>query len=158
VRARKIIHVDMDGVLADFRSSYDRYKSENPALEFPQSEIGFFRDLNPIDSAISAVNQLRNLPQFNIYVLTAPSTRNSHSYAEKRLWIEEYFDYEFTRKLIICREKNLIKGDYLIDDNTNGCGQDNFSGELLHFGSKEYPNWESIMNYLKGQYDFGGGL
>jgi len=148
----------MDGVLADFRSSYLRCKFQNPELEFPQSEIGFFRDLKPIESAINAVNQLRNLPQFNVYILTSPSTRNAHSYAEKRLWIEEYFDYKLTRKLIICREKDLIKGDCLIDDNTNGCGQDNFSGELLHFGSKEYPNWEAIMHYLKGQYGFGDGL
>ena len=39
-------------------------------------------------------------------------------------------------------------GDYLIDDRTkNGAGE--FSGELIQFGSDDYPDWETVLNYLQ---------
>jgi hypothetical protein len=39
-------------------------------------------------------------------------------------------------------------GDYLIDDRTkNGAGE--FSGELIQFGGKDFPDWKSVLNYLK---------
>ena len=38
-------------------------------------------------------------------------------------------------------------GDYLIDDRTkNGAGE--FNGELVLFGSENYPNWKSVEEYL----------
>jgi hypothetical protein len=50
--------------------------------------------------------------------------------------------------------KNMLIGDYLIDDRTaNGAGE--FVGELLQFGWayetetwNEYPTWESILKKL----------
>jgi len=49
-------------------------------------------------------------------------------------------------KTIMSGDKSLLKGDYLIDD-MDGNGQSNFEGEWLHFGSKNYPDWESVVNY-----------
>jgi len=148
MKLRRVVYIDMDDVIANFKSSFESYNSSNPEIRFPQGEIGFFENLRPIEYAIDAVNDLRQRSDFNVYILTAPSTRNVHSYSEKRIWVENNFDYEFTKRLIICSEKNLLKGDYLIDDNTNGKGQEDFSGELIHFGSKQYPNWRSVMSYL----------
>ena len=144
----KIIYVDMDDVIADYSSSYIYHQKTVPNIEFPQSIIGFFESLNPIDGAIDAVNALINSDSFDPYILTAPSTRNPFSYKEKRVWIESYFGYEFCKKLIICSNKALLKGDYLIDDNITGKEQDKFEGELLHFGSNEYPTWETVQNKL----------
>ena len=84
--------------------------------------------------------------------MTAPSTRNPLSYTEKRIWIEDKFDYEFTKKLIICSNKGLLKGNVLIDDYDQGKGQENFEGELIHFGSERYPSWKVVLSYLKGKY------
>jgi hypothetical protein len=50
--------------------------------------------------------------------------------------------------------KNMLIGDYLIDDRTaNGAGE--FGGQLLRFGWayetenwNEYPTWESILKKL----------
>ena len=68
---------------------------KNPSVLFPQSLPGFFKNLEPYDCAIESVNFLRNHKKLDIYILTAPSTRNPLSYLEKRIWIEEKFDYEF---------------------------------------------------------------
>lgn len=38
-------------------------------------------------------------------------------------------------------------GDILIDDRPN-IGPDNFQGEWIHFGSKDFPDWNSIIKYL----------
>jgi 5'(3')-deoxyribonucleotidase len=53
--------------------------------------------------------------------------------------------------MVVTHLKNMLRGDYLIDDRTaNGAGK--FEGELLQFGLNyetgtwnEYPTWESIL-------------
>jgi len=148
---KKILYVDMDDVLCNYQSAYSFYKSENPKLKFPQSLTGFFEDLKPIERAVDSVNELRSRSELDVYILTAPSTRNIHSYSEKRFWVEKHFDYEFTEKLIICSNKGLLKGSYLIDDNVDGKGQESFEGELIHYGSEQYPDWETVVTYLMAQ-------
>jgi 5'(3')-deoxyribonucleotidase len=138
----------MDDVLADYSSSFIHYQKTRSDIKYPQSIAGFFEKLEPIDGAIDAVHTLINNSSFDTYILTAPSTRNPLSYTEKRVWIENHFGYEFCEKLIICSNKGLLKGDILIDDNLTGKGQDKFEGEVLHFGSDEYPNWQVIQNTL----------
>lgn len=145
---RKRVYVDMDDVLCDYRTSYLGYMKSHPLIHYPQSIPGFFENLQPIPGAIDAVNVLRSSEQFDVYVLTAPSTKNPLSYTEKRLWIEKYFGYEFTEKLIICSNKGLLLGEYLIDDNLHGKGQEHFKGEVLHYGSEQFPDWGSVLARL----------
>ena len=39
-------------------------------------------------------------------------------------------------------------GDYLIDDRKfNGASE--FRGKWIQFGSEKYPNWESVLKFLK---------
>jgi len=56
--------------------------------------------------------------------------------------------------LIISPNKGLNKGDYLIDDNDSGKGQENFEGELLKFGGKEFGDWAKVLAYFKTKYLF----
>ena len=38
-------------------------------------------------------------------------------------------------------------GDYLIDDREwNGAAK--FTGDWIHFGSKRFPNWKKVLEYL----------
>ena len=143
-----IIYIDMDDVLCDFSSAHRRDLANNPGIKFPQSQYGFFTKLEPLDNAITAVQALIRSEQYEPYVLTAPSPRNPLSYTEKRVWIEDHFGYAFVERLIICAYKGLLKGDYLIDDNVEGKGQEMFEGELIHFGSVEYPDWQAVMAKL----------
>jgi len=121
-----IIYVDMDDTICDFKSALKKYKTK----QFPQSKIGFFEKLKPIDGAIDGVNLLRLLPHVDVYILTAPSVKNPNCYTEKRLWIEQYFDLEFCKKLIICANKGLLKGDFIIDDYTTGIRASNIQAFL----------------------------
>lgn len=142
------IYIDMDDVLCNYSSKIKDHSQKNPDNPFPQSLPGFFRSLEPKDGALAAVEQLRKQTNVEVYILTAPSTKNPLSYTEKRLWVEDKFGYEMTHNLIICSHKGLLKGNILIDDYASGRGQEFFEGQLIHFGHKEYPNWEAILMNL----------
>lgn len=138
----------MDGVLCDFYKAKEEALNRNPYNKFPQCEYGFFMNLEPIEGAILAVKWLMASKDFEVYVLTAPSLPNPMCYTEKRVWIEKHFGMELVKNMIISAHKHLCKGDILIDDNLSGAGQNKFEGELIHFGSEEYPNWHEILIYL----------
>jgi 5'-nucleotidase len=51
-------------------------------------------------------------------------------------------------RLILTHNKNLNKGDFLIDDRTAN-GADRFEGEHIHFSKEPFMNWNDVMEYLK---------
>lgn len=138
-----IIYVDMDDVLTDYRSRHK--EMQTTMMKYPQSQYGFFRNLDPIDGGIESVKEMDSMDGVEVYILTSPSFMNPLSYCEKREWIEKYFGIDFCKKLIICSNKGLMNGDILIDDNIKGKGQEEFIGKLIHYGSSEFPDWESVM-------------
>ncbi len=142
----------MDDVLCDYSKAHQQALLDNPQIQFPQSQFDFFRKLLPIKDAIFAIQYLSLQPAFDIYILTAPSVQNPLCYTEKRLWIEDHLGFEMVNRLIISPNKGLNRGDYLIDDHDKGRGQENFSGQFLQFGSVQYPNWETVLNYFKNKY------
>jgi len=141
-----IVYIDMDGVLCDFKSAYDAKKH---IIKYPQAEFDFFRKLKPIEGAIDAFNAL--FEKFDTYILTAPSIYNPICYMEKRLWVEDYLGLRAVEKLILSNHKELLIGDYLIDDNCKGQGQDGFKGKLIHFGSDKVKSWSDVMMYFKSK-------
>jgi 5'(3')-deoxyribonucleotidase len=145
----KIVYVDMDDVLADYKSAFSRHATDHPDIEFPQSTAGFFSGLGEIEGAIGSVRALIDSPHYDPYILSAPSLYNPLSYTEKRVWVEDKFGFDFVDRLILCAHKGLLKGDILIDDNHEGRGQEHFEGELIHFGSDEFPDWKAVRNYLE---------
>lgn len=60
---------------------------------------------------------------------------------------------EMVDRLIISSHKGLNKGDYLIDDHSEGRGQENFEGKLLQFESVEFLDREAIMIYYRCKYN-----
>jgi 5'(3')-deoxyribonucleotidase len=147
----------MDNTMFDFQGRYDQMIEKNPGVQYPQSQYGFFENLKPLPSAIHAFNALlhsKHLDKgvwFDPYILTAPSTMNPLSYTEKRNSIEKHLGSAALDRLIISPVKHLNKGDYLIDDMSRGKGQNFFEGELILFGSDKYPDWASVLTYLKGK-------
>ena len=138
---KKIIYVDLDDVMCNFSKAYLEKKSHE--CFYPQSQYGFFRNLEPIENALESYKKLEEY--YDVWILTSPSYHNPLCYSEKREWVETYLGLETCRKLIISPNKGLLKGDYLIDDNIH----DGFEGELIHFGlNKKYPDWISVLNYL----------
>jgi 5'-nucleotidase len=136
------IFIDMDGVLCDYDKKKAQIKEALPTVKYPQSIPKFFEDMEPIQDAIETVNWLRKI--HDVYILSAPSGRNVLSYTEKRVWVEKYFDFDLSERLILSNQKDFLKGDILIDDRRNGKGQDRFEGEFILFGSLQYPTWGKI--------------
>jgi 5'(3')-deoxyribonucleotidase len=69
---------------------------------------------------------------------------NPLSYTEKRVWVEKYLGLEACKKMFLAPRKDLLIGDYLIDDVIHK----GFRGEQIHFGSEKFPNWKTILLYL----------
>ena len=140
-----IVYIDMDGVLCDFVKAYLKMKREHPDITYPQSQFGFFNDLEPIKDAVNAYERLHD--KYNVFILTRPSVYNLMCYTEKAYWVKKYLGFEILENLIMSPDKSLLKGDFLIDDHTD-YGQTEFEGKLLLFGGKDFPEWEPILKYL----------
>lgn len=139
----KRIYVDMDDTLCDFITPF---KTGEYKLKYPHSKVGFFLNLEPIDGAIEGMNTL--MTKYDVWILTRPSIKNTHCYTEKAEWIKKYFGEDMLFKLILCPDKSLVKGDYLIDDDHRH-GQTEFEGEHIQFGVDEkFKYWTQVVEYL----------
>lgn len=143
--SKPILTIDMDGVLCDYINSFKQAKEKNPEQPYPQSEDGFFLSLTPIENAIQSYKKLEE--HFDVWILTRPSVENVLCYTEKALWVRKYLGFDAQKKIIMCIDKSMVKGDYLIDD-TDEHGQLDFDGEFIKFGSDRFPNWNTILDYL----------
>ncbi|MET6989173.1 5' nucleotidase, NT5C type [Sediminicola arcticus] len=147
---QKKVYIDLDGVIADF----DRGRREHPMANItpykgrPDKLPGLFKDLEPIEGAIEGVNKLLDAIHFDVYFLSTAPWDNPEAWTHKRLWIDKYFETKKIKKrLILCHHKQLLIGDFLIDDREfNGASE--FTGEWLEFGSERFPDWSAVLNYL----------
>ena len=157
---KKIVYIDMDGVIVDFGKAINDWFEKHPHLEeryktHPDHIQGLFRIAPPIKGAIDAIKKLNDSGKYELFIATSAPWGNQQSLTDKRFWLEDYFDNIFHKRLFTTHRKDLLMGDYLIDDRLkNGAGE--FSGELLRFGyywendnkPNEYPDWDSILDYL----------
>ena len=148
---KKIIYIDMDGVISDFSKARNEHplSKQTPYIGRPDRIPNIYKDLDPITNSIESVNKIINSDKFDLFFLSTPPWDNPDAWTHKRLWIVKHFDEKLIRKrLILCHHKQLMIGDYLIDDRRfNGALE--FKGEWIHFGSEQYPNWSSVLEYLK---------
>jgi len=88
---------------------------------------------------------------YDLYILSTAPWDNPNAWKQKRDWIGKYFGDKkkdvFYKKVILSHNKNLNKGDYLIDDRPHN-GTEHFEGEWIKFGSKKYPDWKAVTKYL----------
>jgi 5'(3')-deoxyribonucleotidase len=138
---RKRIFIDMDDTLCQFSKRYAEKRKSHPEIAYPQSQYGFFANLEPIPGAIEAYKTLEK--SYDVFILTAPSYLNPLCYTEKRVWVEKHLGLETTPNLIICQRKEFLMGDYLIDDHFYP-----FEGKMMLFGSAEFSDWETVLKYF----------
>lgn len=142
----KIVYVDMDGVIADFNIKAKEFPANLSSIEFDSllNIKGFFLELPPIKDAIESIGILDLY--FEVYILSTAPWNAPNGWTEKRLWIGKYLP-RFEKRLILSHRKDLVVGDYLIDDRTKN-GAENFRGEFIHFGTEKFPNWITVLDYL----------
>ena len=138
----------MDGVLVDiFKACETKYGKESVSKigDLLDEDPELFFEAEPMAGAIEAYNKLIDV--FDVYLLTSAPWKSMGSTEAKQRWVMKYLGASADKRIIVSHNKNLMIGDYLIDDRTaNGAGE--FKGELIHFGTEKYPDWNSVLNYL----------
>jgi 5'-nucleotidase len=157
--SKKILYLDMDGVIANFdkgikdicpdlqtSDEYPDYESRSLKVDsICEANPDIFHNLEPIEGAIDAVNKL--FDEFDVYFLSTPMWNVPMSFMGKRIWLEKHFGEKAKKRLILTHRKDLNIGDYLVDDRTrNGAGE--FTGEHIHFGTEAFPDWITTYQYL----------
>ena len=150
VRRKKRVFVDMDNVLVDFQSGLDLQSDEiKKEYEGHLDEIpGLFAEMKPMPGAIEAMHTLQE--HFDLYILSTAPWKNPSAWSDKVKWVTRYLDDVFHKRMVITHCKNLCKGDYLIDDRGKN-GTSEFEGKWIQFGNNEFPDWDSVVNYLLRQ-------
>lgn len=145
---KKIMYLDMDGVLVDiFKACETKYGKESVSKigDLLDEDPELFFEAEPMAGAIEAYNKL--IEVFDVYLLTSSPWKSMGATEAKQRWVMKYLGASADKRIIVSHNKNLMIGDYLIDDRTaNGAGE--FKGELIQFGTEKYPDWNSVLNYL----------
>lgn len=140
---KDVIYVDMDDTICDFSGAAKQALIDEPNILYPQSQYGFFTSLEPIKGAIVTLNMLAL--RYDVWILTRPSVLNPLCYTEKRVWVEKHLGLDWCHKLIMCPDKSLLRGDYLIDDVV----WPGFVGKQYRFGPNHY-NWDDLKLIFTG--------
>jgi 5'(3')-deoxyribonucleotidase len=144
---KKILYIDMDNVLVDFKSALD-IQTEDILKEYVgrEDEIpNLFGKMQPVKDAVESFKKLSK--KYDTYILSTAPWENPSAWSDKLEWVKRHLGELAYKRLILTHHKHLNHGDYLIDDRTKN-GADKFSGELILFGSDGFPNWQSVCAYL----------
>ena len=148
---KKILYIDMDGVIVNFDSGVAKLSDKNK-LKYNgryDDTPKIFRLMEPISGAISAIKKLSKY--FDVFVLSTAPWDNIGAWTDKIQWIKNHFgdgtDSILYKKVIFTHHKQLSRGHILIDDRAKN-GADKFDGEFIMFGSEKFPNWKTVLKYL----------
>lgn len=129
--------VDMDDTIANYsfsmaqalrertgdesisRWNWSKRRDKDSALrehhERAQSQPSFFRKLNPIEGAFKALNEMES-EGINVFIVSSPAIGNATCHSDKSAWLWEWFGERWSRKLVLTKDKTIVRGDVLIDD------------------------------------------
>jgi 5'-nucleotidase len=177
-----IILIDMDGVIADFegrvieelnknypeikiivnrdKGIVDFYKERDEKTYKIIEKIiyskSFIKNLKPIKGSKEALKYLLDKGN-DVFICSSPLTKTEYSFSEKFNWIIDNLGEEWRRRLILVKDKTLIKGDILIDDKHDIKGLTGSSWEHIifdqpynsHITGKKRINWDNFKDVLK---------
>ena len=90
--------------------------------------------------------------KFDTYILSTAPWNNPSAWQHKIEWVHLHLgldeDSPAYKRLILSHHKDLNRGDFLVDDRHDKNGADGFQGELVHFGSAQFPDWKTVTDYL----------
>ncbi len=172
----------MDDVLADFdREFLNRWKKKYPDKfyiplekrnlfymkdQYPPdvwelvrevyTSPGFIRSLPAVPGSANAINELSERG-FDVFICTSPLSHYENCVLEKYEWVDEHLGRDWIKKLILTKDKTLIKGEILIDDRPEVEGAATPEWEHVLFDrpynknieSKRrltWENWKEVLN------------
>lgn len=147
---KKILYIDMDGVLVDFPSAFPHLSEKTlKAYENRLDEVpGIFSKMDPMKHAIESFHLLAD--KFDTYILSTAPWKNPSAWIDKLHWVQKYLGKAAHKRLILSHNKHLNVGDFLVDDRPNNGARD-FTGEWIQFGSSGFEDWLKVRDHLQKQ-------
>lgn len=94
-------------------TSWNLYSIFGEEIETVMHEPSLFRHLEPVKDALEVFERLYRSHLFEMYIVTAASPTSVEAKFE---WIREHLPFFPEDRVIICKRKYMIKGDFLLDD------------------------------------------
>ncbi|MBN9386140.1 MAG: 5'(3')-deoxyribonucleotidase [Chitinophagaceae bacterium] len=172
------IIIDMDEVIADpmgemidwYKKKYDKdvdwdkmlvgswlkgFPEEHQSLVMDRLKApGFFRHLPVMEDAVEVLRELND--KYEVFIVSA-AMEFPNSLKDKYDWLQEYFPFFSWRQIALCGSKDLVHGDYMIDDHVKNLK--GFKGKPYIFtaahnleitGYDRINNWKEAANiFLK---------
>lgn len=132
-------------------------------------EPGFFQSLDPVAGAIEGVNKLLDDPRFDPYVVTAYSNDPEMAKGKVEWYLKNLPAMVEKEGLILCKPKQLVIGDMLVDDSMENlkkwAGQmsaldrtdffavamaapHNQDAEDSHFVDARISSWDELLKFM----------
>lgn len=171
----------MDGVLANFELGFlNKWKEKYPnefymplekrikfhvKKDYPKelhnkvieiySTPNFFSELPQIKGGLEALSEMEKNGH-EVYICTSPISNYQYCVPEKYLWVDKNLGSDWVKKIILTRDKTMVKGDFLIDDRPEFSNIGEASWEHIlyaqpynkHIKDKKritWQNWKSIL-------------
>lgn len=190
-----LILVDQDGVLADFAphhaAEFARTHPDAPFVLDPGTQRvfdidetvpagwaeqvrevwcqpGFFASLPPMAGALEALESLEAAGH-DVRICTAPLKRWHNCVPEKYGWVEEHLGVHWVGRMIVTRDKTLVRGDVLIDDKPRVVGAlepvwrhlllaqpYNAAGETTAWARGQWEDVPGLIETLQGELAANG--
>jgi 5'(3')-deoxyribonucleotidase len=145
-KKKKIVFIDMDGVIADFRTAIGRPDEYKKVLDPPEMFLeGFFRNLPVMPYAKERLPELLSIPTIDVFIASKITTKTLFCATEKLQWIQKHFPSLLKRTHLTCNKGHLL-GDFLIDDDIERWGN-KFKGEFIAFDEfNPLYSWNYIIH------------
>lgn len=107
----------------------------NAVTELICNNIETFRSAPPFAGALEGMNLLRAMcleRNADVHICTAPHITNLPCYTQKAEWVAKHLDQDWVNRLIITRDKTLVRGHVLVDDKPEPLG-------------KHKPMWDHVL-------------
>ena len=149
-----VVYVDLDNTLVDFMSGVNKCSKEKVA-QFEWDENGkqaydnipgVFALMEPMKGAVDAFHWLAE--HFDTYILSTAPWNNPSAWSDKLEWVKTHLGDSAYKRLILSHHKDLLRGDYLIDDGDRADIQQ-FQGKHIQIGKEPFKDWTAVLGYFK---------
>jgi 5'(3')-deoxyribonucleotidase len=146
---KNIVYVRIDGIIAEVEQKMMSEVYECLQIESTKIDISVYDKVPSVSGGLEAVNTLLKMPQFEVYFISTPYGPDDIAWADRKFWAERLFNKKgIEKRLILCHDKQLLVGDYLVDDSWIN-GSLKFMGQWIAIGlAPKFPGWEEVLLHL----------
>ena len=124
-------------------------------------EPGFYRDLRPIDGAVRALTEMAR--SHRVTLCSSPWNTNPTCNDDKKDWVTEHLGVDWTDRLVLTKDKTIVRGDILIDDKPKVLGEEDRTWMHIVFTApynlnvegprlNGWSEWEEVIAWADHRY------